>query len=231
MHIWKGALNLARGRLANGMVAKLPSAALLQHGDGLADTSDLRTYALNVAVLLKFWGQLTTSLAQDLLKILDELFGLESGVLERIMHETEDNALPGLFTPASPGWQISGVADKYHLAAYLCSVFWSAAQQYATDVLHVNMDALRLSDQLHLLAVTKVDVDVGAVKHLMQKDEEPVRSLAAVAQELNAMAEGKHFDFERMNSIMAEMAHAKVCLERNRERRRRCNSRTPGSIQ
>ena len=54
LHIWKGALNLARGRLANGMVAKLPSAALLQHGDGLADTPDLRTYALNVAVLIKF---------------------------------------------------------------------------------------------------------------------------------------------------------------------------------
>ena len=79
--------------------------------------------------------------------------------------------------------------------------------------------------------VLEVDVDVGAVKHLMQKDEEPVRSLAAVAQELNAMAEGRHFDFERMNSIMAEMAHAKVCLERNRERRCRCNSRTPGSTQ
>ena len=60
----------------------------------------------------------------------------------------------------------------------------------------------------------------------MQEDEDPVRSLAAVALELNAMAEGKHFDFERMNSIMAEMAHAKVCLERNRERRSRCNSRT-----
>ena len=87
LHIWKGALNLARGRLTNGTVAKLPSAALLQHGDGLADTSDLRTYALNVAVLLKFWGQLTTSLAQDLLKILDELFGLESGAPERIMHQ------------------------------------------------------------------------------------------------------------------------------------------------
>ena len=75
------------------------------------------------------------------------------------------------------------------------------------------MDALRLSDQLHLLAVTKVDVDVGAVKHLMQKDEEPVRSLAAVAQELNAMAEGKHFDFERMTNVMEEMAHAKVSGE------------------
>ena len=60
----------------------------------------------------------------------------------------------------------------------------------------------------------------------MQKDEEPVRSLAAVALELNAMAEGKRFDFERMNSIMAEMSHAKVFLERNRERRRGCNSRT-----
>ena len=39
-------------------------------------------------------------------------------------------------------------------------------------------------------------MDVGAVKRLMQKDEEPVRSLAAVAQEVHAMAEGKHFDFE-----------------------------------
>ena len=74
-------------------------------------------------------------------------------------------------------------------------------------------------------------MDVGAVKHLMQKDEEPVRSLAAMALELNAMVEGKHFNFERMNSIMAEMAHAKVCLERNRERTSRCNSRTPGSTQ
>ena len=37
--------------------------------------------------------------------------------------------------------------------------------------------------------------------------------------------EGKHFNFERMTSIMAEMAHAKVCLERNRERRSGCNSR------
>ena len=43
--------------------------------------------------------------------------------------------------------------------------------------------------------------------------------------------EGKHFNFERMNSIMAELAHAKVCLERNRERRSRCNSRTDLSIE
>ena len=192
--IWHGALDLARGRLANGAVAKLPSVEILTYGD--ADAQDPRTYALNVAVLLEFWGYLKPSLARDLLTALDALFGEVSDVLERIMAEPGTETLPGIFAPEA--WPNPATVDKYMLAAYLRPKYWEAAKQYAAARLHVDIDKLPLSDQLYLLAIGKGDVPADT--RLMRDDEKSVHALAALAQELRDMADQQQFDFDRMRT-------------------------------
>ena len=141
------------------------------------------------------------------------------------MQEPGTDTLPGIFVPEF--WPHPAMmADKYLLAAYLRPQCWEAVKMFAAARLHVDIAALPLSDQLYLLALGKGHVRVDAAKRWMRDDEEPVRALAALAQELGNMADGRHFDSNRMNNIISEMNRAKACLEGNRHCTRR-RSRTP----
>ena len=204
--IWHAALDLARGRLANGSVPKLPCVAVL---DDVDVVQDLRAYAINVAVLLEFWGNLKPSLARDLLTTLDRLFGEDSDVLVHIMQESGTETLPGICVPEL--YPNPSMADNYLLAAYLRPKYWAAAKRYAEACLHVDIEALPISDQLYLLAIGKRDVRMDTAKRLMQ--EKSVHALAALTQELRDMADHRQFDFNRMNNIIGEMNRAKACLE------------------
>ena len=198
LHIWNAALDLARGRRADGSVPKLPIAAVLHYADGGAP--DLRTYALDVAVLLKFWGYLKTPLAKELPVVLDSFFGADWLFLERIMDEPGADTLPGVFTPASPEWVVPAATDKYKLASRLRPTLWAAAKQYGATILHVDIECLPLSDQLFLVAVAKESTDA---------EKGPVPMMAAMAQELCEMADADQFDLQRVDYVIDELSRAR----------------------
>ena len=142
------------------------------------------------------------------------------------MQETGTETLPGIYVPEL--YPNPSMADNYLLAAYLRPKYWAAAKRYAEACLHVDIEALPISDQLYLLAISKGDARVDTAKRLMQDDEKSVHALVALAQELGDMADHRQFDFNRMNNIISEMNRAKACLEGNRHCTR-SRSRTPRS--
>ena len=190
--IWAASFRCATGRLPDGTPAKMPLGAPgFVNREQFADPG---TFAINVAAMLRYYGQLKPWMCEKFGSILEEI----NAERARVIMRTDCSDIPGFARPKSKQWSpVPDVTDD-ELGRTITSRYIQAAREYALSEWKREFDSLILNDKV--LAIYCCDApDLSTPCATAADDNSKLSQLLKAIQPITELVQRGDFDMDKIS--------------------------------